>query len=188
MTHAQWVAMGDIFFREEKRQRDAQAGLITHVYSRFFKDLQDTLIYLLGLNLGAGSPGDKDEADTKGDVSTGDGGTSAETRPAETSPNAITPFNPLVVLLARPEMLKVLLGKEGRKENETKLNDKETGKLVDALMDIDLGDLEPVVNTGYYSSDPIERWKSPEHQALLKALGVEVVGGDVNPADPSKPK
>lgn len=147
MTHAQWIYMAEVFQRREEKEREERNVLINEVYKASTRGLREMLVRLLGLNIGAG------KAEEEG---------------------ALTPFIPLVCTMSRSGILEELMKRDEEEEViVAATNDENVDVVNDALMNLDAGDLEPIF-AGQNSENPIERWQSDEHQAMLRALGVTV--------------
>lgn len=152
MSHAQWLAQAKIYQIQEQRERESQSKLIEEVFSASIKAFRETLIRILGTNIGAGKPKNPDDP---------------------------TPFYPMSMIVGRPEVLEELIQREQEELRVTAaVEDPELDKFNDELMNIDFGDIEPLLNSGINSDDPLERWKSDEWQQMLRDMGIEVVGGN----------
>lgn len=79
-----------------------------------------------------------------------------------------TPFIPLSHVVAKPEVVEQLK-KLGDVENATQ--DEGLDTLNEQLAELDIGDLEPIL---FGDTDVLDSWFSPENEALLRALGVEM--------------
>lgn len=157
MTQAQWLFEAMALSKKEKAQREFALEL----FKQGTLTLRTTLIRLLGLDVGVDVV---DDAEYK-----------------ESHPDAPTPFVPLSMYTGRPEFLKVMLERqEEYREAEVARQSGRTAdldKLNEALMNLDVGDLEPIFS-GHNSADPFERWNSPETQQMLRDLGISVVEDD----------
>lgn len=151
LTYDQLLFMATAFRRKEKRQNQ----LIRDVFKAASYEFNTSLIYLFGLYIGAGKKSD------------------------DAKPDALPPFNPLVLYAGHPEIMKSMYEKhdadlagEGMADNE------QFDELAETIMqDFDAGDLEPLFS-GAHSDNQREKWMSPEYQAFVKSLGVEFVKKD----------
>lgn len=171
LTHSQWLFMAEAFSRREKQEAERQGRLVSAVFKAANRSFRDTLIYLLGLHIGAGKP-KKVEAKEGGE--------------SEDEEDELTPYIPLVGLLAKPELIEELLRREKEEETAAEvLDDENLGELHDQLMNLEAGDLEPIFS-GKNSSDPFEQWYSQDNQEMLRAIGVDIVSDDEGTKEKSK--
>lgn len=152
MNHAQWLYEATILRQKEERDLDR----VREVFKAGANAFREGLVHLLGLNIGAGNP-----------------------EILENGEKGSSPFVPLIAFCGRPEVVDEMLKKHAEHQATNgegggpSANNDALGVLNDSLMDLDIGDLEPLF-TGINSEDPSERWASEEHQSLLKSLGIDV--------------
>lgn len=147
MSYAQWWHEFVSLREKEKKESEAQHKLVEDVYRAAAKTFRDTLIYILGTNIGAGKP--KEDGDP-------------------------TPYIPLVTYIAKPELMEELLNREREEKHAaSELENKELDKLNDMFAEMNFGDLEPLFS-GKNSDDPEERMKDPEYQQMLREMGLEL--------------
>lgn len=148
MSYDMWMFEALALRKKEEQWLETMGKVTTEVFQSGFKAFRENVIYLLGLNIGAGQR--KEDSD-------------------------MTPFLPLNMYLGDPGVMKEMLEREKNEEATTKASsDTELDSLNERLMKLEAGDLEPIF-TGIHSSDPMERWHSPEYQAMLRDAGIEVV-------------
>lgn len=153
MSYLQWHVEALAIRRKERDEREERNKLVTDVYKAAYNGLREMAIRILGLHIGAG-------------------------KAKEGEP---TPFRSLLPFIAREGMMEELMAAEADEKTQADaLNNPDLDALADSLMDFDVGDLEPLF-TGANSDDPDERWNSPEHQAMLRSLGIEIVDGEWDP-------
>lgn len=147
MNHVQWAFMAEAFRRKEAHEQERLANIITEVFTASQRSLRELLIHLLGLNIGAG------KAKTEGS----------------------TPYYPFATLVARPEVMEHLLKRNSDNEvEENVLADKGLDELNENLMNLEVGDLEPVFS-GQNSNDPYVRWTSEQNLHMLQSMGIDLV-------------
>lgn len=152
MNHVQWVFMAKAFKRKEEQEQERLSHTVAEIFKVSQRSLREMLIHLLGLNIGAGRP----------------------------EPGEPTPYIPLTALITRPEVMEELLKRESdEKHEEEALDSSSLTDVNEGLMNLDLGDLEPVFS-GQNSDDPFERWMSEPNMGLMKAIGVELYEGDLD--------
>ena len=150
MSHMQWLIEAKALHKKEIKERDERIKLTKEVYEAASMSFRDILVHILGLNIGAGKQ--------------------VEGKPV--------PFIPFMPLVAKPEVVEELMKRESEEiEISNALEDRGLSEVNDALMDLDMGDLEPIFS-GKNSDDPIERWMSEDNQRALKEMGIEVKDRD----------
>lgn len=148
MTHAQWWHEFLSIRAKEKKEADERMQLVNEVYKASARTFRETLVFLLGTNIGAGK------------------------RKSEDDPQ---PFIPLVTYVARPEVMKELLERETEETQATDiLEDSGIESVVDVIESLDMGDLEPLLFSGKNSDDPEERRRDPEYQQMLRDMGISL--------------
>ena len=141
MSHAQWQLEYLALREKETEERKERNALIEEVYTLASKTLQEMMIRLLGLNIGTG---------------------------AQTNEDGRTPYIPLVLTHAAPEMVQRLMDAD---KAEEALKDENITKDLEILSELNPAkDLEKLLNP-----TPLEVWHSEEHQALIRSMGVKVV-------------
>lgn len=149
MNHAQWLFEAFALRKKDELEAKQRSQLAQAVYRESVRAFRETLIHLLGLNIGAGKP--NDEADT-------------------------TPFIPFLLTFGRHDVVEELMARDAEERlTENALDNEGIDELNMGLSKLEMGDLEPLLFSGANSDDPFERWRSPEHQRLLRDIGIDVV-------------
>lgn len=152
MTYAQWLIEAAALQKREDGEREERQNMALEIYKAAARTFRETLIHVLGANIGAG-------------------------KAEEGEP---TPYIPLMTTLARGEVVEELLKRESdEKQASEVLDDENMDQFAEELMNIDMGDLEPVFK-GKNSDDPFERWASKDNVELMKQMGVELHEGGLN--------
>lgn len=152
MSRMQWLIEAVALRKREDEEKKRQSDVVTEVYKAASKTFRETLIHILGVNIGAG-------------------------KAKEGEP---TPYIPLVATMGRGEVIEELLKRESDEKHLTEsLDDSNLDKFNEDLMGLDLGDLEPVFS-GSNSDDAFERWKAPDNVELMRAMGVELHEGELD--------
>ena len=148
----QWVFMAEAFKKREQEEQERQTKLVTDVYKAATRTFREVLVHIIGSHIGAG----------------------------EKVEGEMTPFLPLLPLIANSEVMEELYKREseGKKEVEV-LENEGIDDLNEGLMNLDMGDLEPVFR-GENSEDPFERWFAEQNVDTMKAMGVELHDGTLD--------